>query len=310
MTSPHGRPTDVEAWLRSDPTADELRSAYPQLWTEVQREIAEVLASGDIDELVALSTRTAQPARSTRRRARSYSDHQTIVEQHIRRLLAAETLRQVRTALATGVTEGTVRFNRRDGRRTQRLLFERGLTRKPVSMSEFEKAWPRIGQRRLLIPLVQPKGIYCFYSRELIAALADIVGGRPCLEIAAGDGTLSRFLTDHGTAVTATDDHSWTNIDFPEAVVKQDASSSLRVHQPEVVICSWPPAGNRFERDVFLTRSVDTYVLISTQVEASAGDWNAYRRQRKFTMTERPDLSALVVPPEIHPAVYVFERNR
>ena len=58
------------------------------------------------------------------------------------------------------------------------------------------------------MPLVQPKGIYCFYSKPLIQDLAALIGQRSCIEIAAGDGTLSRFLAAKGVDLTATDDHS------------------------------------------------------------------------------------------------------
>jgi hypothetical protein len=36
-----------------------------------------------------------------------------------------------------------------------------------------------------------------------------LIGERECLEIAAGDGTLARFLEAEGVRITATDDHSW-----------------------------------------------------------------------------------------------------
>ena len=60
------------------------------------------------------------------------------------------------------------------------------------------------------MPLVEPRGIYCFYSGALVARLAALIGARSCVEIAAGDGTLSRFLRDAGVDVVATDDASWT----------------------------------------------------------------------------------------------------
>ena len=80
-----------------------------------------------------------------------------------------------------------------------------------MSLWLFGLLWPLLAQRRLLMPLVQPKGIYWFSSKQLIKALASMIGDRRCLEIAAGDGTLSRFLSDEGVAVTATDDYSWSN---------------------------------------------------------------------------------------------------
>jgi 2-polyprenyl-3-methyl-5-hydroxy-6-metoxy-1,4-benzoquinol methylase len=47
------------------------------------------------------------------------------------------------------------------------------------------------------------------YSRRLVEELSALIGERECLEIAAGDGTLARFLEAEGVRITATDDHSW-----------------------------------------------------------------------------------------------------
>jgi hypothetical protein len=191
------------------------------------------------------------------------------------------------------------------------LLFARGLERKPVSLTRFRLLWPLIWQRRRVLPLVQPKGIYCFYSGALIAALAARIGERPCLEIGAGDGTLSRFLTARGVDVTATDDHSWSHaISYPDSVIRQDAREALRRRHPQVVICSWPPAVNDFERHVFRTESVELYLVIGSRHEFAAGDWDAYRAQEAFELRRAPELSRLVLPPELDPEVYVFERAR
>jgi hypothetical protein len=207
--------------------------------------------------------------------------------------------------------EGKVRFNLVNGWILQRLFFERDLDRKPVSMRWFKLLWPLMWQKRFLLPLVTPKGIYCFYSRPLVRALAELVGGQSCLEIAAGDGTLSRFLAAEGVAITATDDHSWGHqVRFGPDVVKQDASLALRVNQPSVVICSFPPPGNTFEREVFRTASVETYIVISSRNEYSAGDWVAYRRQSGFEMIEDVAMSKMVLPPDLLPAVYVFRRTK
>jgi hypothetical protein len=160
------------------------------------------------------------------------------------------------------------------------------------------------------MPLVQPQGIWCFYSRPLIAELARLIGDRSCLEIAAGDGTLTRFLADAGAHVTATDDYSWSGSEsFPATVLQQDARTALRLHQPQVVICSWPPAGNPFEQYVFSTPSVQDYLVIGSPHETSTGNWSAYRAQTAFRLTERPDLGRLLLPPEINHAVLHFTRN-
>lgn len=300
---------DLQQWLLQGPSLEELRHAYPKLWESVRNEISDALTNSDMAALTAMTVAAATSA-APRRRARSKAEQDQLIAAAIRRQMAGEALAYVRTAMATGVTDGKIRFNFLNGWVLQRLLFQSGLDRKPASMGWFGLLWPRLPQRRRLMALVQPHGIYCFYSKQLIEALVDVIGSASCLEIAAGDGTLTRFLNAQGARVVATDDHSWKDrVSFPPFVRCQDAAAALRTHQPEVVICSWPPAGNNFERSVFATRSVQLYIVISTRHEFSSGAWEAYRAQREFDFAEVPALSRLVLPPELDPAVYVFRRK-
>ena len=203
-----------------------------------------------------------------------------------------------------------MRFNLVNGWVAQKLLFKRDLVRKPVKLGRFRALWPLLWQRRFLMPLVEPKGIYCFYSSKLVRELAKLIDGRSCLEIGAGDGTLARFLADEGVKVTATDDHSWQqSISFPEDVRRMDARQALRHFRPEVVRCSWPPPGTAFEREVFKTPSVQQYVVIASEDETAAGNWADYRAQTAFDFERDPWFSRLMLPPEIRPAVYVFTRR-
>jgi len=304
------QPRDVQQWLRQGPSLDELRDAYPKLWESVRDEITAALSTSDMEALTAMTVAASSPPAATRQRVHTKAEQHRLVAATIRRQMAAEALSHVRLALATGVTDGTVKFNFFNGWILQRLLFQSELERKPVSMRWFSLLWPRLPQRRRLMALVQPRGIYCFYSKQLINELRELIGTSNCLEIAAGDGTLTRFLTDQGARVTATDDHSWSDrVSFPAFVKRQDAAAALRAHQPEVVICSWPPAANRFEKAVFATRSVQLYIVISTRHEFSSGAWDTYRSQRDFDVAEAPSLSRLVLPPELDPAVYLFRRR-
>ncbi|MDX6378010.1 MAG: hypothetical protein QOE98_2313, partial [Gaiellaceae bacterium] len=41
----------------------------------------------------------------------------------------------------------------------------------------------------------------------------------------------------------------------------------------------------------------------------AAGNWDDYRSQTAFTMEEDEALGALVLPPELESAVYVFRRR-
>ena len=282
-----------------------MRAAYPREWEIVQRDLAPIIARGDIEALKRYVLRLADATSTGNRRAK----RDAAISALIRRQIASAMLQQVALAAASGTTKGRVRFNLLNGYIAQKLLFANDLVRKPVSLSWFRLLWPLLWQRKLLMPLVGPKGIYCFYSRRLVRQLAAMIGDRSCLEIAAGDGTLSRFLAAEGVNVTATDDHSWTHsIEFPNTVIEQDARSALRERQPQVVICSWPPAGNDFERDIFTTPSVELYIVIASQHEFAAGNHQAYAQQTTFSMEQDRALTPLVLPPELEPAVYVFRR--
>jgi hypothetical protein len=302
----HRGPDQVRRWLERQPSLADVQREYPAHWQVVQAELAEVLEQGSLEAIQRYTAAVANPRPVVGR-----GGGDALVAAQVRQYLAATALRRMCTAAATGVRDGRLRFNLVNGFVAQRLLFAHDLERKPVGLKRFRLVWPLLWQRRYLMPLVEPRGIYCFYSRPLIARLAEIVAGRRALEIAAGDGTLSRFLTAAGVTITATDDHSWatSGVTYPDDVLRQDARTALREHAPEVVLCSWPPAGNPFERWVFRTPSVQTYIMIGSRHEFAAGHWGDYRRQTAFTFAEAPELSRLVLPPELDSAVYRFQRG-
>lgn len=293
-------------WLKTNPSLDELCSRFPEEWARVQQDISVIVERGVAEELKAylerLSSKTPQQNRDA------------ALSQFVRSRMAHESVKKLclsTLAADTGVKQGKLRFNWFNGFIAQRLLFSRGLERKPVSLSWFRLLWPLVWQRKRLMPLVQPKGIYCFYSRELIEALAGMIASRSCLEIGAGDGTLTRFLKDRGVELTATDNHGWSQaVQYPEWVAKLDAREALAAYAPEVVICSWPPSQNDFERHVFDTPSVQLYIVIGSRHQFAFGNWKDYLRQSAFDLEEDKRLGALVLPPELEPAVYVFRRKQ
>ena len=308
-----------DEWQALDSASlDDLRARFPDEWSQVGQRLvaaAETRKTAAMTEFVRTAAQRAAPWRARLQKSgnnpdvwRSARPH--LVAERMSRLAAREALAAAAGQAAGGEEGTTLRFGWFSGRLVQGLLFSHGLVRKPVSMTTFRLLWPLVRQRRILMPLVQPRGIYCFYSRELTRALAAEVGPRRCLEIAAGDGTLTRFLRAAGTDVRATDDHSWTQaIQFPEEVERLDARAALDRHQPQAVVCSFPPAGNDFEREVFRTASVERYLVITSAHRHAAGDWAAYQQQASFDMTADPDLSRLVLPPEVDPAVLVFRRR-
>ena len=63
--------------------------------------------------------------------------------------MTVEAVRGEWIAAAAGVRGGRIRFGLVNGFVAQRLLFARGLERKPVSMRRFKLVWPLLWQRRL-----------------------------------------------------------------------------------------------------------------------------------------------------------------
>jgi hypothetical protein len=306
----HKKPEAVYRWLQSNPSIKELCAEYPEEWELVQSEIGAVLAQGKPEALQTylqrLSSQTAAPLTAKGNKQALES----VLRASIRYRMAHTAVKQHCISVATGIESGKVRFNLLNGTIAQQLFFEDGLVRKPVSMFWFRMVWPLIWQKRLLMPLVQPEGIYCFYSQELIQALAGEIGVRSCIEIAAGDGTLTGFLARQGVSIQASDDHSWEHaVRYPESVARMDAKEALRINSPEVVICSWPPAGNSFERQVFRARTVQLYIVIGSRHRFAAGNWSDYQEQSTFSFEEDTELSRLVLPPELDAAVYFFRRK-
>jgi len=303
-------PESVSQWLSKNPGLKELCAEFPDEWEHVQAELGKVMAQGSREELQAYLKRLSLQAATPPKVPGLKQAPETMIRHAVRYRMALTAVKQHCVAVASGVESGRIRFNLLNGYIAQKLLFSEGLERKPVSMFWFKLIWPLIWQKRLLMPLVQPEGIYCFYSKPLITALTRIIGTGSCLEIAAGDGTLTRFLQQAGVNIRATDDYSWENsVRYPEWVTRLDAKESLRVHSPEVVICSWPPAGNSFERQVFRTKGVRLYVVIGSRHRFAAGNWNDYQEQSAFSMEEAVELSQLVLPPELDAGVYLFRRK-
>lgn len=289
-------------------------AAYPAEWRAVGEALVAATADGRPEAVEAFVRRSAEAAAPWRARVERSHGNPEVVAAALPRLAAARMARlaaeRTLLAAATGQAGGTVRLGRWSGTLIQALFFGRGLARRPVPMRAFRWVWPLVTQKRLLMPLVQPRGIYCFYSLELVKALAALVGDRPALEIAAGDGTLARFLQDRGADVKATDDRSWGHaVTYPAEVERLDAAAALARHRPRAVLCSFPPPGNGFERRVFTTPGVELYVVVTTRHRFAAGDWTAYERQNAFEWSVDEALSALVLPPELDPAVLVFRRR-
>jgi hypothetical protein len=307
-------PPDPAAADLAGADLDALRARHPDAWERVEGELLSALAAGRADDVAAWLGGVRAEAEHWRRRIRASGGNPAVEAggrpSLVRERMARLALEKTALALAARQSRGTVRLGLWSGSVVQRLLFARGLVRKPASLAAFRLLWPLVPDRRLVMPLLQARGVYCFYSRALVREMAALVAGRPCLEVAAGDGTLSRFLAAEGVAVTPTDDASWSHVvEVPPEVERVEAREALRRHAPAAVVCSWPPAGNPFERAVLETPSVELYLVVTSRHRFAAGDWRAYERQTAFEWGEVPRLSAMVLPPEADPQVLVFRRR-
>jgi hypothetical protein len=307
-------PKDELKWVCNKARLLELMERYPEIWQRVGPRLVSALEDGRAQTLKDYSQKEKSLEETWHHRIRQSRANMKVIESAIPHLIASRmallAMDRCFHAAATGKASGKVRFNLVNGYIIQRLLFTDRLTRKPASRKWFRFWWRFVSQKRLLMPLVQPKGIYCFYSKELIGELCALIGERDCLEIGAGDGTLARFLADRGIRIHATDDYSWRHtVEYPETVERLSARHALDKYQPRAVLCSWPPPGNNFEQKVFSTRSVEMYIVIGSRYRFAGGNWDCYEAQDRFEWSIDRALSPLVLPPELESAVIIFRRK-
>ena len=302
-------PLRLMKWLEQNPSLEELQRRFPRDWEIVEDELAGAINDKDHGRLHALLKPLESFALPKAGRNARLSNQQTIElnGRLIRQRMSAIAIeRFLKTSLAK---EKKLHLPFLDRFLIRHLFFTRAYRRKLVSNRLFALLWPFVRRPNILLPLAESHGIYCFYSTGLVKEIAALIGDRHAVEIAAGDGALTRFLRRHGASVTASDDYSWSGkINYPAEVLNCDAHTVLRQENPEVVLCSWPPAKNRFEEHVFRTNSVQRYIVIGSEHRFAFGNWAVYRSQALFRLRKDDALSALLLPREFGGAVYVFDR--
>ncbi|OPA78499.1 SAM-dependent methyltransferase [Paenibacillus selenitireducens] len=299
--------------LANEISVEALLQLYPEYKDEVLKELRALKNTHESNLIDAIINKyTASAKNAGNKISKSGLNEKTVstfLPEIIKARFAIYLLEQLNVAVSSKEPTKNVRFNLWDGTILQKLLFKQGFERKPVSLGLFKFFWRFIVNKQILMPLVNKKGIYCFYSKALIKELSSLIGDKKCLEIAAGDGTLTRFLKGEQMNCLATDDYSWEHyIKYPGFVEKADAKNALHKYNPEVVLCSWPVPKNSYEKHVFKTNSVDLYIVIGTKNPAITGDFDTYNSVDKFTMEINDRLSSLLLPPSEDNAVYIFRR--
>jgi hypothetical protein len=299
----------LDEFLKGQNTLKSLIEGYPADWERSDRELRLLLASGGVSAVV----EAAKDSRAALDRiVQSGYNPQVLVVFFpvlIRSRMMTLALKNYSLAAQTKTT-GRVRFNRWNAFLLQKLLFEGpGLARKSVNPWVHAMVWPLVTQKSFLMPLVNKKGIYCFFSRPLVLGLKALVSGRTCVEVGAGDGTLSRLLGQVGCQVVATDNHSWSSvIDYPPEVENLDAKGALQKYAPAVVVSCWPDPGNSWEKTILAQSSTQLYIVLGSSVPGATGDAELYSNPVGFSKTERTDLARGILPREMRNQVLLFTR--
>ncbi len=196
---------------------------------------------------------------------------------------------------------------------SQLLFFNFKGQRKTVSKECFLFFWKYIDNKGRLTEILQSTGIYAIYSTDLIHELCKILKDKKVLEVAAGDGTLGYMIKvnkNFDGEINITDDHSWTHkIKFPTFVEKLSATQALEKYRPQIVISSWPPPDNSFEKEIFHSPTVEMYIVIGSKHEFATGNQKSYQHQNKFKKIHRHDLTDMTLPQEWDHQVIQFIRK-
>ncbi len=271
---------------------------FPHVWAAASKSAQEQMTPFDADRIAARVKSLHQQKTASTKSGEAYA--QIVLElyaiqslfQRIVQSKAGESLRLLDRTLA------------------QFIFFTRHRERRAVSPFWFRILWPLVRAKEAVVLQLKARGIYCAYSHALAKQLANITRGRLCLEIGAGDGTLSLLLEQHGVQVIATDDKSWNHVvRYPEWVEKRDALASIKHYQPPVVICSWPPPNNKFESSIFASDCVETYIVIGSKHAFASGDRTAYRTADQFDLVSSASMESAIYPPETQPEVLIFQRK-
>ncbi len=293
----------------ANPEIENLKSQFPTIWQSVRAEVPQLFRNSTPAEIAQHAHALKKSEIELRNAAaQKQISRQAALTRHAEirlRLYAMQQFLNEVVARASGT-----KLNKRDEQIAQRLFFTKNHSRRSVSATWFGLFWKMISDKAGVIQQLKSRGIYCVYSQQFGNAISKIVGKRSCVEIGAGDGTLTLLLEEHGLRIPATDDYSWQHVvRYPDWVERLDAKATLSKYQPQVVICSWPPPGNDFEPLIFDYPSVETYIVIGSKHDYASGNRRTYLEQSAFDMRTATELSRLVFPMEFDHEVLIFNRR-
>mmetsp|Transcript_22412 Transcript_22412/g.29021 ORF Transcript_22412/g.29021 Transcript_22412/m.29021 type:complete len:385 (+) Transcript_22412:91-1245(+) len=127
---------------------------------------------------------------------------------------------------------------------------------------------------------VENHGIYEALTTEFIDALADechsvlascFAKDALCLEVGAGDGSLSYYLRERGGLnIIASDSGAW-RIPPKFPIEYLNASSAIKKYNPALILCSWMPSGVDLTKVFRDAPSVQAYILLGEIDDGACG---------------------------------------
>lgn len=290
-------------------TLKQLSDRHPAVWQDVAAGLKERVSGGRAEQLLAWRQGALSDLQNARRLG--HFDNPDVAVSVIKAqmtLLAIEQFCDVMSGRAG------VKPRMRDVMVMNFLFFARMKAGHVFSSESFDRVWSWIKDPIWAASELQRQGVWSVPTQDLSEKMAALCQGRRVLEVGAGNGLLCHSLKRHGVDITAVDDESWSlggkSIRARGVEVQtMDATQALKQFSPEVVICSWAPVGNLFEREIFRTKSVQTYLVISSRHSFASGNWGAYREQKAFNCSTSEPLNSLIRPIEIEQQLLIFRRT-
>lgn len=131
--------------------------------------------------------------------------------------------------------------------------------------------------------IINEMGYYFLVTKTLIDNLSELLKGKRCLEIMAGNGFFSKQLINNGIDIVATDDFSW-KLANPESHIKQyDAVEAVKTfkEQSDILIICWPYMDDTAYRAIKEWGS-DKPIIVCAEIGGCCADWQfdvAYKRE-------------------------------
>lgn len=141
-----------------------------------------------------------------------------------------------------------------------------------LSLIFLSKNWKRDVDGNLVISDQQ---IFQFYNKQFNNELAKILKKmqpKLILEVGAGNGALSRLISNRGFNIVATDNYSWPFAKKYYKIEKMGYKKALKKYVPDVVLVSWMLLNSDWTPEFRNTKSVKHYIQIGELNGCCGGD--------------------------------------